>query len=465
MTAKATTERPRRVCHLAATTVGATWMFEQLRDLRDRHGYDVSAVVNGTEGQVVDLLRSANIHFHVCDLGVEGKRRALSLLRATFELVRLFRTERFDVVQTHIFSSILAARPAAWIAGVPVRLSMIAGPFHLEASSSRLVERLTRWMETALIPSCEKSLRLCRELGVPQERLRLIYYSVDTTRFDHENVGSSGLRDQFGWSTDTPVIVLVAYFYPRFGHNGWIPRSLQGLASKGHEDLISAALHVLEEFPNARFALVGGAFGGATDCLDEAKALVERLDLADRVVFLGHREDVSGILKDATVAVQASLCENLGGTLEALSMGRPMVVTRVGGMVDVVKDGITGLLAEPRNPTDLAEKLCALLREPEHARQIGERGRALVLERFSLRRTVDDLSALYIEQAAAARARGGRHGLALSLAKALVVLPWLAFVWVRARASAAVTRGITLTTGDRASGPTLEDSTNTPHSR
>ena len=146
------------------------------------------------------------------------------------------------------------------------------------------------------------------------------------------------------------MIALVAHFYPRLGHGDWIPRSLQGLAVKGHEDLIRAAPHVLERFPNARFVLVGGGFAGVTDYLDETKALVETLGLRDRVVFPGHRANVNGVLSDATVAVQASLCENLGGTLEALAMGRPIVATRVGGMVDVVEDGVTGLLAEPRNP-------------------------------------------------------------------------------------------------------------------
>src|SRR4030095_5507471 len=99
------------------------------------------------------------------------------------KLARFFRQQHFDVVQSHVFRSMLIGRPAAWLADVPVRLSMISGPFHLEAQTSRWIDRRTHWMETMLIPSCEESLRLCRDMGVPKERLALVYYGADERRF------------------------------------------------------------------------------------------------------------------------------------------------------------------------------------------------------------------------------------------------------------------------------------------
>lgn len=422
--------RPLRVCHLVATTLGARWMFEQLRELRDRHGYEVEAIVDGSEGPLVDWLKGAGIRFHVCDFGLKAGLRSWSLLRAVFRLARLLRAERYDVVQTHVFVSLLAARPAAWIAGVPVRLAMIAGPFHLEAKASRMVEGSTAWMDTTLIPSCEKSLMLCRALGVPEDRLRLIYYSADEERFKAEEVKPAGIRRRFGWSDDTPVIVLVAYFYARLGHNDWTPKSLQGTAFKGHEVFVRAAGLVLEEFPEARFALVGGGFAGQTSFLDEMKALVASLGLDGRVAFTGHESETPPILRDCTVAVQAAWCENLGGTLEALSMACPLVATRVGGMVDVVRHEVTGRLAEPRDPVDLARQIKAMLRDPLGAREMGLRGRDLVRERFSLRRTVDDLDLLYREQILKAGSpRPAR--LPGMIARAIFAIPFLALVWLR----------------------------------
>ncbi len=422
-----------RVCHLVATTLGATWMFEQLRELRDQHGYEVSAVVNSYEGPLVDLLRSESIPFHVCEFGLVGPSRARSMFFDIFRLARHFRAERYDVVQSHIFVTALVGRPAAWLAGVPARLAMIAGPFHLEAPASRLVERLTWWMDTTLVPSCEKSLRLCRAMGIPSSRLRLIYYPVDTVaRFAPEQIAPSGLRAQFGWAEDTPVILLSAYFYPRLGDGGWIPSTLRGQAVKGHEDLIRAAPLVLQSFPNARFVLAGGAFAGATGFLDEMKALADEMGLGGLVVFTGHRSDVPAVLRDATIAVQASLCENLGGTLEALSMRKPMVVTRVGGMVDAVRDGETGLLANPRDPADLARKICELLKDPERAQRMGDRGRDLIEREFSLRKTATDLDTLYREEIARTQSRIP-YSFSLGLLRVAYGIPWLAFVWLRAR--------------------------------
>ena len=73
----------------------------------------------------------------------------------------------------------------------------------------------------------------------------------------------------------------------------------------------------------------------------------------------------------------------------------PLVATRVGGMVDSVRDGETGVLVEPANADELARGILQLLRDPERAHRLGRTGRKLMLERFTLSRTVRDLSELY----------------------------------------------------------------------
>ena len=101
------------------------------------------------------------------------------------------------------------------------------------------------------------------------------------------------------------------------------------------------------------------------------------------------------VLKALDVTVQASLSENLGGTIEGLLMETPMVATRVGGLVDSVVDGETGILVAPDDPASLANGILTLLRDPDRARQLARRGRQLMLERFTLRKTVESEHALY----------------------------------------------------------------------
>jgi glycosyltransferase involved in cell wall biosynthesis len=390
-----------KVCHVAATSEGATWMFEQLRELRDRFGYDVVAVVSANQGRLIDKLESENIRYHVANFaaGPAPLREALATPLAVLKLALFFWRERFDVVQHHIFISMRIARPAAWLADVPVRLSMIAGPFHLQAPTSRWIERLSYWMDTKLIPSCQASAGLCRDIGIPDHYVApVVYYSPDERNFDPTTITPADIRAQFGWPPDTPLVCMVAFFYPRLSTGSWVPDAVKGRGIKGHGDLIKAAPIILQQFPNAKFALVGSGWGeGGERYLEEVKELVKKMKLESSVVFLGFREDANRILRTADVAVQASLSENLGGTLEALLMECPTVATRVGGLVDSVRDGDTGVLVNPSDPKDLARGIIELLRDRERARRLGKAGRRLMLDRFTLQHTTKNLNSIYQE--------------------------------------------------------------------
>jgi hypothetical protein len=154
------------------------------------------------------------------------------------------------------------------------------------------------------------------------------------------------------------------------------------------------------------------------------------MGLQQSVVFAGYHAEVSGILSEVDVAVQASLDENLGGTLEALLMERPLVATRVGGMVDTVRDGETGVLVNPSDPDDLARGILRLLRDPERARALGRAGRALILERFTLARTAEDLAELYTRLLSTEKKRREFYNPLVSLWRLAVAAPlltWLAF--------------------------------------
>jgi glycosyltransferase involved in cell wall biosynthesis len=423
---------PLKVCHVVATTEGGPWMVDQLRELRDQYGCEVAAVVSGEHGKLIDRLDSESIPHFAFEFTFTSIRGMLRMPFELFRLARLFRRQRFDVVQTHIFISMVLGRLAAWLADVPVRLAMIAGPFHLEAHTSRWIDRSTCWMETALIPACEASRRLSREMGVSEERLPLVYYSVDPKKFDPLTTLPVHIRQQFGWPEDTPVVGMIAYFYPRLSKSRWIPPPLQGHGVKGHDDLIKAAPIIRAEFPNAKILLVGSGWGPPGDTfMEEMKTLVRDLNLEETVVFAGYQSNVKGILNELDVAVQASLSENLGGTVEALVMQRPVVATRVGGMVDSVRDGETGVLVDPSSPEDLARGIIQLLRNPKRARELGRAGRELALERFSLDRTAQDLFELYSRLMNESRARRRGHNPFIFLWRSMLIFPVLGYIAFR----------------------------------
>ena len=397
MTSETAINRSRtRVCHIAATTEGAAWVFEQLRDLRDRYGYDVSAILSGDKGGLVDKFRAAGIPIHAVNFDFTSSADLLSLPRKVVTLLRLLRRERFDIVQTHLFHSMVIGRIAAWFADVPSRFSMIAGPFHLEAYTPRWIDRWTSWLDTAIIASCEYTQSLYRKMGVPARRIEVIYYGPDERKFDPAATAPADLRGQFGWPPNTPLIGMVAYFYPELPYSRWMPPALQGRSVKSQEDLIRAAPVILRSSPQAKILLIGSGWeDGGRVYLQRMKTLVTELELEESVIFTGFRNDVPDILRTLDVAVQPSLSENLGGTIESLLMECPTVATRVGGMTDSVVDGQTGILVPPSDPAALAQGILKVLNDPNSARQYAAAGRRRMLDKFTLRRTVDDLAALY----------------------------------------------------------------------
>jgi len=108
--------------------------------------------------------------------------------------------------------------------------------------------------------------------------------------------------------------------------------------------------------------------------------------LAERVHFMGAREDIPQVLAalDVSVSASASAWEGLSGVMrESLALGRPVVCTDVGGNRELVRDGETGRLVLPGDPAALAAAILDLLRDPAAARRLGENGRRLAEATFS----------------------------------------------------------------------------------
>src|SRR5262245_13422821 len=207
------------VCHIVATADGANWVIDQLRELRDRYGYDVTAIIASVPGPLGSRLRAAGIRTIEFDFKLSKIEDVKHIPQTVVRLARLLRRERFDIVQTHLFASMVIGRLASWLADVPVRVSMIAGPFHLDAPISRWIDGDTAWMDTLLIGCCHPIVQTYKDLGVKDDRLALVYYGPDETRFDPATTVPSRIREEYGWSEDTPLIVQIAWFYHRVQDN------------------------------------------------------------------------------------------------------------------------------------------------------------------------------------------------------------------------------------------------------
>ena len=129
---------------------------------------------------------------------------------------------------------------------------------------------------------------------------------------------------------------------------------------------------------------------------ERLEQLAHDLGIARSTYFVGYQEDVAGYYRLFDAFLLPSVNEGTPvSAIEALASGTPVVATRVGGVPDVVRDGIDGFLVEPGDTGAAANRLAELALDPDLRARLGESGRAYARERYSVDRLVDDVDRLY----------------------------------------------------------------------
>jgi len=209
------------------------------------------------------------------------------------------------------------------------------------------------------------------------EKLEVRYVGV-------ESVASSrtrqDVRAEFGLGDDDIVIATI-------GFHG---------ALKGNDVLFEAIKRLAVKYPKLRLLQIGGErSAGQTEGL---KDLSEELGIADHIVWTGRRSDVRDILIAGDVYCQPSRSEGLpSAVLEGMDAGLPVVASDVGGIPEVITDGLNGLLVPPDRPDLLAEKLDGLLSEESIGRAMVQAGKELVQTKFNLESQTAKLVDMYEE--------------------------------------------------------------------
>jgi D-inositol-3-phosphate glycosyltransferase len=309
------------------------------------------------------------------------------------ELRAQWSAEPPDVVHSHFWMSAVAALVAAHGARVPV-----VHTFHALGT----VKRRHQGDRDTSPPD-----RIDIERGIAQQVDRIVATCTDEV-FELVRMGADRRR-----VTVVPCGVDLGLFggdaepEPRAPDRHRLVCATRLVERKGLGCVVTA----LAELPDAELHVAGGPPAAELDSDAEARrlrALAAELGVADRVVLRGRveRADMPALLRSADVVVCAPWYEPFGIVpLEAMACGVPVVATAVGGQIDSVVHGITGVHVPPRDPAALAAALRELLDQPERRAELGANGRVRARDRYAFDPIAGATREVYAEVIAAPRAR------------------------------------------------------------
>ena len=295
------------------------YLLEGLR----RRGYPVLLCAQARSEMAKRALEAG---IETVSLRMRGEADPVAVLRLT----RLLRQRRPAIVHCHTSHAHSLAVAAARLLGRrrPRTLLTRRVDFSIYRHSFFGLNGLKYRMVDRIVAISEAVRQVLLADGIAAERIDVVPSGVDPQRFD--GATPHDLRREYDLPLETRVIVNVAHFADH----------------KGQRYLIEAAPTILGEFPAARIFLVGDG-----ELREPLMDLAGSLGLESKVFFTGFRRDIPAILRGADLCVMPSHLEGLGtSVLDALCCGLPVIAARAGGIPEIVKDGVNGLLVEPETP-------------------------------------------------------------------------------------------------------------------
>jgi glycosyltransferase involved in cell wall biosynthesis len=300
--------------------------------------------------------------------------------RNIWQLVRLalfIRREQFDVVHSHDLWANLTGVPAARLAGTALVFSSQRDLAHLwwYTPLRTKVIRLIHRMSTKVIANSDAVRdHVVNAFLIPLRRVCVIRNGVDVARFANTHASREQLFP--GVRRQDKLVAVVANMHSDV---------------KGHHDIVEAAKEVCRVMPQVKFVLIGD--GEERPRISDH---VRQLHLEENFLFLGRRQDVPDLLSCCDLFLLASRAEGFPNVvLEAMAAGLPVVATAVGGVVEIVEDGRSGLIVPPQCPQEMAKAIVRILSDPELGLRLAEAGQEQVRRQFSFERVVQELQAVY----------------------------------------------------------------------
>ena len=322
------------------------------------------AVVVSVGGQLVDELKSLGaIHYQL----PVHKKSFFNMLKLIPELAKIIKNEKIDIVHAR-------SRVPAWIAYFACRrtnaifITTCHGYYRKHFFSS-----VMGWGKRVIVLSNVIARHMIEDFSVPYERIKLIPRSVDLEKFKYVSPDTKR-KDEFN-------IGIIGRITPL----------------KGHLHFIKAMAKVSRVVPRIKIWIVGDSPASKQAYKEQVQVLVKRLGLWHCTEFLGTQRDIPGILSNLDLFVLATTTHEAFGRVivEAQASGVPVVATKVGGVVDIIDDGVTGLLVYPSDPASMAEAALKIFKDKQLALSLAENAYKKVKEKYNVELMVKNTLDVY----------------------------------------------------------------------
>ena len=302
---------------------------------------------------------------------------------AVLDLAFFLKKNFYHIVHTHNSKAGFVGRLAAKVARIPVIVHTVHGfSFHDQEPPwrqwlFRKMERLaSRWCDQLIFISQPLMTWALREGIGDKGKMTRIYSGIQLDRFqpvsEQEKVD---LRRKWGLGPEDAVVGMVSKLWD----------------GKGHALLLDAFQGVRKTRSEAKLVIVGEGY-----LLKDLRKRVDLYGMNGSVLFTGFQADVAPLIATFDVAVLPSLFEGMGRVLlEAMAMGKPVVASRVGGIPDLVEQGVNGYLVRPGQKEELKEAILRILNDRSLALNMGQAGRRKIKGEFDALAMVDAIERLY----------------------------------------------------------------------
>jgi len=331
----------------------------------DRQVFQSVVVLPGA-GVLAIKLKQSGVKVLYLKMSKLNLSNPMPFIKTVINIWRIARIERAAIVFAVNYLSNQYAVVSARLAGLPIVCAVY------NVLDKRSISRTFLKFSDHIIVDSKATADVLLANGLASKKLQVILHEISKDNFLPAVNARINIRHSFGMNDEVFLIGIVGRINPM----------------KGQDILINAFAKVLDVYDGCRLLIVGEMESEDLNFSDQAyiknlRSLVEKLNISGKVFFTGYRNDMADVYEALDLLVSSSLSESFGKTiLEAMILGKPVIAAKVGGVPELVIDGITGRLVSPGNISELARVILELINDRKLAARLGNNAKEYALKNF-----------------------------------------------------------------------------------